>query len=126
MRELFQIEYILKNGSASMLWKLISSPAGLSEWFADDVTEDKEGNYTFQWGKNSQKAERTSLITGTSVRYHWIEDPDQYYFELHIDHSELTGGLILHVSDFAESDELNSSIELWNAQIENLIRRTGM
>lgn len=125
-RELFQLEYILKSGSASLLWKLISTADGLSEWFADNVSDDGGGIFSFKWGDSIQKAEQTSLNTGISVRYHWLDDPDQYYFELHIDHSELTGGIVLHVSDFAEPEDQNSNIELWNAQIDTLIRRAGM
>lgn len=125
-RELYQIEYVLKNGSATLLWKLISTPSGLSEWFADNVDEVETGVYSFQWGKSTQKAERISVSPGYYVRYHWLEDPDSYYFELHIDHSELTGGIVLHVTDFAEPSEVNSSIGLWNSQIETLMRRSGM
>ena len=125
-RELYQIEYVLKTGSPTVLWKLLSTPSGLSEWFADNVTEDGEGVYTFQWGKSEQKAERISVSPGYYVRYHWVEDPDSYYFELHIDYSELTGGIVLHVTDFAEPSEINSNISLWNSQIETLMRRTGM
>jgi len=33
---------------------------------------------------------------------------------------------MLEVTDFAEADEMESQIELWNAQIEDLIRNTGM
>lgn len=125
-RELYQIEYVLKSGSPTLLWKLISTSVGLSEWFADNVTEDEDGVFTFQWGKVYQKAERISVSAGYFVRYHWVEDPDSYYFELHIDLSELTGGIVLHVTDFAEPAEINSSIGLWNSQIDTLMRRTGM
>ncbi|MDP4277171.1 MAG: START-like domain-containing protein [Bacteroidota bacterium] len=124
-RELFQIEYVLNNSSAAILWKLISTASGLSEWFADNV-EEKEDILTFQWGDSKQEAERISINHGVSVRYHWCDDPDIYYFELSIDTSEITGGIVLRVTDFAESSDRNSSIELWNSQIEVLMRRTGM
>jgi len=125
-RELYQIEYVLKNGSTNVLWRLISTPGGLSEWFADNVTEEETGIFTFQWGKTTQKAERISISPGYFARYHWVDDPDSYYFELHIDLSELTGGIVLHVTDFSEPADVNSSISLWNSQIDALMRRTGM
>jgi hypothetical protein len=124
-RELYQVEYVLRNISPTLLWRLISTPSGLSEWFADDVTEDRNGILSFQWGNTAQKAEKISVSTG-NIRYHWIEDPDSYYFEFHIDQSELTGGIVLHISDFAEPGDLNSSIGLWNSQIDTLMRRIGM
>jgi len=124
-KEQFQIEHILKNGSAHQLWKYISTAAGLSEWFADDVNE-REGVLTFRWDNTTVQAERVAVNNNVSAKYHWCEDADNYYFELRIDHSELTGGVVLLVTDFAEPSEKNSSIELWNSQIEILIRRTGM
>ena len=37
-KEQFELEYVLKT-SPKVLDKLLSTPDGLSEWFADDVTE---------------------------------------------------------------------------------------
>ncbi len=125
-KELFQIEYVLKNGSPAILWKLISSPSGLSEWFADDISEVQPGIFDFKWGKSSQKAERLSMTPGSHVRFHWLDEPDQYYFEFRIEHSELTGGIVLKITDFTEPDDVDESINLWNSQVENLTRRTGM
>jgi len=34
----FKIEYQLKTASLNVLWNSISTPLGLSEWFADGVT----------------------------------------------------------------------------------------
>lgn len=50
MKEAFRLEYSLK-GSVPVLWKLISTPNGLSEWFADNV-QAEDSIYTFQWGRN--------------------------------------------------------------------------
>jgi len=124
-KELFQIDYELKNGAAGMLWKLISTPSGLSEWFAEDV-EQKDDVLSFRWGDTIQKANIVSVNPSTSIRYHWEDEPDEYYFEFRIDHSELTRVVILIVTDFADASEKKGSIELWNSQIEALTRRTGM
>lgn len=124
-KESFQIEYILKKGSASLLWKLISTPSGLAEWFADDV-DQREDVYTFYWDKTPQSAERISQNQGHYIRFHWEDEPDTYYFEMRIEQSDLTGDTVLRITDFAESSELNSSIELWNTQIDILARRTGL
>jgi Activator of Hsp90 ATPase homolog 1-like protein. len=124
-KDLYKLDYVLKNGSAGLLWKCISTPFGLSEWFADDV-EQKGQIYTFRWDNSFQDAEVLSVNPGTSIRFHWLDDPAEYYFEFSIDFSELTGSITLSVTDFADTSEKKGSMELWNSQIENLARRTGM
>lgn len=126
IRELYQIEYVLKNASAPMLWKLIGTASGLSEWFADDVDEGSDGILTFHWGKSSQQATRLNSTPEKLARYRWIDDEDKCYFEFNISKSELTKDIVLKITDFAEPSDKNSSIGLWNSQIENLMRRFGM
>lgn len=124
-KELYKVNYELKNGSVGVLWKLISTSAGLSEWFAEDVKQD--GNiYSFQWGKTTQKARVISITPNSFIRFRWEDEPEEFYFELRIDYSDLTGGIILIITDFAEPIEKKGSIELWNAQVETLTRRSGM
>lgn len=125
IKEAFQIEYVLRKGSGNQLWKLISTPSGLAEWFADDV-DQRDDVYTFYWEKTPQSAERISQSQGHYIRFHWVDEPDTYYFELRIDQSDITGDTVLRITDFAEPSEQNSSIELWNTQIEILTRRTGL
>ena len=49
-KEKIHMEYMLKAGSANIVWSIISSPSGLETWFADKVSvHDK--TYIFQWGK---------------------------------------------------------------------------
>lgn len=124
-KELFRIDYVLKNGSVNLLWKLISTPSGLSEWFAENV-EENDKTFSFQWGNTIQKADIISINHGSSIRFHMEDEPEETYFELRFDHSELTGEVILSVIDFSEPNEKKGSIELWNSQIETLIRRSGM
>lgn len=124
-KELYKIDYELKNGSVSVLWKLISTPSGLSEWFAEDVEKNNDV-FSFQWENTIQKAKVISISTNTAIRFHWEGEPEEYYFELRIDHSELTRGIVLSISDFAEPSEKKGNIELWNAQVETLTRRSGM
>jgi len=124
-KELYKVNYELKNGSVGVLWKLISTPAGLSEWFAEDVKQDGD-IYSFQWGMTTQKARVISMNSNSFIRFCWEDEPEEFYFELRIDYSDLTGGIILIITDFAEPTEIKGSMELWNAQVETLARRSGM
>jgi len=122
----FTIEYQLRSASINILWNSISTPLGLSEWFADGVTV-KDNEFTFSWEGHEQTAFLIHTKTNSSVRFQWEEDLDsEYYFELRIAMLEVTGNLALVITDFAESDETDDMTLLWNKQIEVLRRKTGI
>ena len=55
-KEKFELEYILKT-SPAILFSRLSTPSGLSEWFADDV--NLEGKiFRFVWDGSEQQAEQ--------------------------------------------------------------------
>ena len=122
----FSIEYSLDNSSSTILWNSIGTPLGLSEWFADGVTVS--GNeYVFSWDGNEQTAVLQQLRPNSYIRFHWVDDGDlDTFFEFKIVSPEITGGLILVVTDYAEPSEVDDLILLWNKQIEELRRKTGM
>jgi uncharacterized protein YndB with AHSA1/START domain len=125
-KTLFTIEYQLKTASINILWSSISSPLGLAEWFADGVTV-KDTEYTFSWDQHEQTAYLGYVKPNVSVRFQWEEDKDtDYYFELKITVLQVTGGLALTITDFAEPDEQEDLTLLWNKQIEVLRRKTGI
>lgn len=122
----FKIEYQLKAASINILWNSISTPLGLTEWFADGVTVN-DAEYTFSWEKNEQTAFLIQSKPNSSVRFQWEEDSDtDYYFELKIEVLEVTGELALIITDFAEKGEKDDLILIWNKQIEVLRRKTGI
>lgn len=122
----FRIEYPLSNASPNILWNSIGTVHGLSEWFADEVTEDESG-FTFKWDEYEQKAHLLHTRPNTYIRFQWLEDQGtDAFFEMKIVASELSNDVMLSVTDFAEKGEVEDSILLWNKQIENLKRLTGM
>lgn len=125
-RTKFNIEYQLKAASLSVLWNSISTPLGLTEWFADGVTVN-DNEFTFTWEEHQQTAFLIHSKPNTFVRFQWEEDVDSdYYFELEIGVVEVTNDLALIITDFAEPNETEDSILLWNKQIEVLRRKTGI
>ncbi|NDP21654.1 MAG: hypothetical protein GZ091_11330 [Paludibacter sp.] len=125
-RTKFNIEYQLRTASVNILWNSISTPLGLSEWFADGVTV-KENEYTFSWDQNDQTAIFIESKTNDFIQFRWEEDIDtDCYFELKIVRLHVTGELALLITDFAEPNEKNDLIMLWNKQIEVLRRKTGI
>jgi hypothetical protein len=125
-KELFTIEYLLNNASLHVLWSMTGTALGLSEWFASGVTVEDDV-YTFNWDDSEQTAILKQKKTNSFIRFQWEEDQDtEYYFELKITTVPVTGDLTLTVTDFAEHDEKDDAIMLWDKQIEELRRRTGI
>jgi Activator of Hsp90 ATPase homolog 1-like protein. len=123
-KEKFHIEYIFDKVSKKSLWNHLTTPPGLSSWFSDDVTIDGD-SYVFKWDKEEQRAEVLSIKPEISIRYRWEEEAP-FYFEFMIHTVELTGSIALEITDFAEPNEKEDAIDLWDSQIEVLKRTLGI
>jgi uncharacterized protein YndB with AHSA1/START domain len=122
----YEIEFPI-NSSPQLLYQYISTPSGLSEWFADNVNSRGEF-YTFMWDNSVEKARLASKKSGEKVKFKWVDDKGkdtEYFFELHILVDELTKDVSLMVVDFAEKDELNEAALLWENQISDLKHLIG-
>jgi len=125
-KEKFELEYLLKT-SPKVLDNMISTPSGLSEWFADDVNI-KDDIYSFFWDGSEEEARLLSKKTGTRAKWKWIEDEEDgndVYFEMRYEVDPMTKAVILTVTDFAEPDESEEVQRLWNSQIADLKRTLG-
>ena len=125
-KEKFHIEYIFDKVSRRSLWNHLTTPPGLSAWFADDVTIN-DNTYVFKWNRDEQEAEVLSVKPEISIRYRWTdEEEDNVYFEFLIHTVELTGATALEITDIAEPDEKKDSINLWDSQVYELKRTLGI
>ena len=124
-KEKIFLEYPLR-GSAAMIWKYIGTSAGSSPWFADRV-ESFDRTFYFYWGKSEKKtAHLVAQRNGVYVKFRWEDEPQTTFFEMRISYNELTREHTLEITDFADKGEVEDQIELWNSQIENLRRQSGM
>lgn len=117
----YELEFPV-NSSPQLLYQYISTPSGLSEWFADNVNSRGE-YFTFIWNGSSEKARLTSKKSGEKVKFRWIDDQDKdtdFYFELRILEDEITKDVSLMVVDFADEDEVEEAARLWENQIQDL------
>ena len=106
---------------------MISTPSGLSEWFADDVNI-KEDVYTFIWDNSEEDARLLTKKANTKVKWKWLEDEEDgvdSYFELRYEVDPMTKAVILSITDFAEDDEMDESKRFWDQQIGELKRVLG-
>lgn len=127
LKEKFHIEFVMGSATQASLWRMISQVDGLSEWFADEVAmNDEENIYTFFWGKSDNQAEVISSKPQQSIRYRWLDDDDNVYFEFQLHKLELSTEIALQITDFAEPDEKGDAIALWENQIEEMKRKLGV
>lgn len=126
MKTKFEKEYSI-NASPQLLYQYISTPSGLTEWFADNVNSRGE-IFTFIWGDSEEKAKLASKKSDEKVKFRWLDEDDkdsEYYFELKIILDELTKDVTLMVTDFAEEDELKDQQQLWDNQVADLKKVLG-
>ena len=117
------IEYEIKS-SPRILYGFLSEPNGLTQWFADDVSV-KDQVYTFTWDGEPQKAKLLHLKENKLVRFSWMDDDPQYYFEMEILQDELTNDVALSITDFATEETVSERKLIWNNQVEYLISVLG-
>ena len=126
-KEKFHIEYVLDKVSRSSLWNHLTTKYGLEQWFADNVTLEKN-IYTFSWGKEEkEKAEIVDFKNEIYIRLRWLTDTDpNAYIEFIIRSIELTGTISLEITDFAKKKKKADSIELWDLSVDRLKRSLGI
>lgn len=123
-KEKYTIEIVI-NSSPGLLYKYLSTPSGMSEWFADNVNSRGE-KFTFYWEDSEEEATLLKSKQDKYVRFQWEQDEDtDYYFELYVQVDDLTGDVSLNITDFSDPDEIEESKLLWENQIEDLKKILG-
>lgn len=119
----YKLEYIIRS-SPTILYNFLTTPAGLSQWFADSV-DINGATYLFTWNGSVEKADLIEEVENEMARYRWDYADEAEFFEFRIEKSEVTGDTILYITDFAEDSERDDQKILWDSQIANLIKRIG-
>ena len=121
----FEMEFPIKV-SQKLLFQYISTPSGLSEWFADNVNSRGE-IFIFIWDDSEESAKLIKKINNEKIQFQWLDDEQtDYYFELRIQFDEITKDVSLIVTDYAEDeDEVEESKLLWTNQISDLKKVLG-
>ncbi len=120
----FDLEFPIQS-SPSFLYQYLSTPDGLSEWFADNVNS-RSDVFTFIWDDSEEQARRIGYRTNEKIRYKWLSDEDEdIYFEFRIEVDALTKDVSLMVTDFADEDEVEESKMFWENQIAELKHKIG-
>ena len=121
----FEMEFPIKV-SQKLLFQYISTPSGLSEWFADNVNSRGE-IFIFIWDDSEESAKLIRKNNNEKIQFQWLDDEStDFYFELRIQFEEITKDVSLIVTDFADDEEeVEESKLLWTNQIADLKKVLG-
>lgn len=122
----FSVEYDF-HASPQLLFQYLSTPSGLSEWFADNVNSRGE-IFDFIWDDSEEQAKLIQKKTNERIRFQWVNgesDQTDYYFEFKIDVDEITKDVSLVISDYADDDEIDESKLLWDNLVADLKQVLG-
>ena len=126
IKEKFELEYTFKT-SSKVLDKLLTTPEGLTEWFADEVLVDGD-IYNFHWDGSEEQARLIQKKAGEGIKLQWVNDEDEgndTFFEMKYSIDPTTKVAVLTISDFADKSEHDQSKRLWESQVMDLRRKIG-
>ncbi|CAM3360493.1 START-like domain-containing protein [Zobellia roscoffensis] len=119
----FELEFVIQS-SPQLLYTYLSTPSGLSEWFADNVNSRGE-MFSFIWDGSEEEAKLLKRKSDEFVKFAWVENEDDSFFELKIIVDEITKDVSLFITDFAEEDEVDEAKMLWTNQVTDLKQVLG-
>ncbi|WP_394749299.1 START-like domain-containing protein [Spongiimicrobium salis] len=119
----YELEFVIQ-ASPQLLYQYIATPSGLSEWFADNVNSRGE-LFSFIWDGSEEEAKLLKRKTDEFVKFSWLEEEDDSFFEMKIIVDEITKDVSLFITDFADDDEVDEAKMLWENQISSLKQVLG-
>ncbi len=120
----YEMEFPIQ-ASPSLLYQYISTPSGLSEWYADNVNSRGE-LFTFIWEGSEEQAKMVSKKNEERVKFKWLDDEDTpYFFEIRIQVDDITKDVSIIITDFAEEGEVDEGKMLWDNMIFELKQVLG-
>lgn len=122
-KKMYETEYVIKS-SPTILYGFLTTASDLSQWFADKV-DIHEGKYSFSWDGAKETATLIEKVENEWIRMKWDDDEEDTFVEFKIEKNEVTKDTILKITAFAEDDEIEDDINLWNSQIDVLKSRIG-
>ncbi len=123
--EKLELEFVLKT-SVKVLYSMLSTPSGLTRWFAEDVNINRDGTYSFIWDGSEEIAKLVSKKRDEFIKFKWLEDEEaSTFFEFRIQIDAMTNDVALIITDFCDEGEEEETSDLWSKQVETLRQSIG-
>ncbi len=122
-RTKYTTEFMVRS-SPAILYNFLTASSSLAQWFCD--TCDVNGDvYTFGWDGFEENAILEDSDEDRYVKYRWEDADEDEFFEFEIYKSEISNDTVLTITDFADKDDVEDQIKLWESQIDTLSKRIG-
>ena len=113
-----------------MLFPYFTTPAGLAQWFADDVSINGGKIYNFTWDGSPHYAKITAQRLNKYVRFEFLDDnqrdaADPNFIEFKLDMNEMTQSSFLKITDYSDTNEAGDLHELWENLMASLRETVG-
>jgi uncharacterized protein YndB with AHSA1/START domain len=119
--EKYSLEFSCKT-TPKLLYTLISTPEGLSRWFADSVLL-VDDVYHFKWEGSEQLAKLVQKKDNEFVQFQWLDDfHKDHLLEMRILNEPVSSEVALAITDHAEPSDMDFSHRLWATQVKRLQR----
>lgn len=119
-----ELEYLVRS-SPKILFKFLSNAESLQEWFAEEVKKD-QNVFSFFWDGEEEQAELRECKDSEQIRFQWISgERSGSNFGFRIEKDDLTGGVALWISDEVPDGKVEEYTQIWNVQIEALMKVLG-
>lgn len=118
-----QFEYYTRS-SVGVLYNSVSNASGLSAWFADYV-DSMDNLFTFKWDSSEESAVLVEKEENEYVRFRWLTQPKDCYFEFRIKIDGITNEVALIVTDYVVKGDENEAQLLWDSQVHELMHILG-
>ncbi len=119
----FKLELKVRS-SPAILYNFLTTPAGLTQWFAEAVDVNQD-DVTFTWHGSDDIAYIVDHEEDVYIRYRWDYQAEDEYFEFRISKAEVSNDTILTITDFCDEGDEEEEQNLWENQIETLRRQIG-
>ncbi len=125
MKKTIKQEYPFHRTSIKALWIALTSPAQLSEWFAEKVDLTDNKTYVFYWDNIPNEAKVIRSVKNEEIIFQWKGRDAEDMFIFRCFKSELTGDVTLEITDTCEESDYEMTQKVWESQIEALQRIIG-
>lgn len=114
-----ELEFLLR-ASPVIIYDYISNTSNLTQWFCDDLKVKSKDSYIFIWDEEERRATIEKKVRGKLIKWSWEDSPKGEYVQLEVIKDDMTGDVLVKVTDFCDEGEEESNSELWGADIEHL------
>ncbi len=118
--EQYTLEFPIRT-SSKLLYVMISTPEGLSRWFADSI-DIQDDIFIFKWEGSEQRARVISQKENDYIKFQWLDDNKDHVLEMKIQQGSISTEVALIISDFSDPADIDFNQRLISSQVALLQR----